>query len=82
MLELEAKTDWKSNPCAKPGRQKYEESTKNLRHAPTRTTPPVRFVREEDQFAKWLNEDVFWAGKRIPKVEFSWWKRNAVEILE
>jgi len=54
----------------KPGRRKYEESTKNPLHAPTRTTPPVRFVREEDQFAKWLNEDAFWAGKRIPKVEF------------
>jgi len=76
------KTDWKSNPRAKPGRRKYEESTKNPLHAPIRTTPPVRFVREEDLFAKWLNEDAFWAGKRIPKVEFGWWKRNAVEILE
>jgi len=54
----------------KLGRQKYKESTKNPLHAPTCTTPPVWFIREEDQFAKWLNEDMFWAGKRIPKVEF------------
>jgi len=76
------KMDWKTNPRAKPGRRKDEESTKNPLYAPTRATPPVRFVREEDQFANWLNEDAFWAGKSIPKVEFGWWKRSAVEIVE
>jgi hypothetical protein len=76
------KTDWKTNPRAKPGRRKNEESINNPLYAPTSTTPPVRFVREEDQFSKWLDEDTFWAGKRIGKVEFGWWKRNAVEIAE
>ena len=76
------KTDWKTNPRAKPGRRKDDESTKNPLYAPTSATPPVRFVRECDQFDKWLDEDTFWAGKRIPKVEFGWWKRSAVEIAE
>jgi hypothetical protein len=76
------KTDWKTNPRAKPGRRKDEESTNNPLYAPTSATPPVRFVREGDQFAKWLDEDTFWAGKRIPKMEFGWWKRSAVEIAE
>ena len=38
-------------------------------HMPTSVTPPVRFVREGDQFYKWPDRDT-WAGKRIPKVEF------------
>lgn len=76
------KTNWKTNPRAKPGRRKDDESTINPLYAPTSATPPVRFVREGDQFDKWLNEDTFWAGKRIPKVEFRWWKRSAVEIAE
>lgn len=76
------KMDWKANPRAKPGRRKDEEGTKNPLYAPTRATPPVRFVREEDQFANWLDEDAFWAGKSIPKAEFGWWKRSAVEIVE
>jgi hypothetical protein len=76
------KMDWKTNPRAKPSRRKDAERTKNPLYAPTRATPPVRFVREEDQFAKWLEEDVFWAGKRIPKLEFGWWKRSAMEIAE
>jgi hypothetical protein len=76
------KTDWKSNPRAKPGRRKDDESATNPLYAPTRATPPVRFVREEDQFAKWLDEEAFWAGKCIPKAEFGWWKRSAVEIAE
>ena len=46
------KTDWKSNPRTKPGRLNYEESTETPLHAPTRTTWPVRFIREVDQFAK------------------------------
>jgi hypothetical protein len=76
------KTDWKTNPRAKPGRRKDRESTKNPLYAPTRATPPVRFVKEEDHFAKWLEDDAFWAGKTIPKVEFGWRKRSAVEIAE
>ena len=76
------KTDWKTNPRAKPGRRKDEEGTNNPLCAPTRVTPPVRFIREGDQFVKWLDEDTFWAGKRIPMVEFGWWKRSAVEIAE
>ena len=76
------KTDWKTNPRAKPGRRKDDESTKNPLYAPTSANPPVRFVREGDQFDKWLDEDAFWAGKSIPKIEFGWWKRSAVEIAE
>lgn len=76
------KMDWKTNPRAKPGRRKDEDGTKDPLYAPTRATPPVRFVREEDRFANWLDQDVFWAGKSIPKGEFGWWKRSAVEIVE
>jgi len=79
---LKFKTDWKSNPCAKLGRRKYEESTETPLRAPTRATLLVRLIREEDQVAKWLDQDTFWAGKRIPKVDFGWWTRGAVEIVE
>src|SRR5258706_3386386 len=70
------KTDWKTNPRAKPGRRKDDESTINPLYAPTSATPPIRFVREGDQFDKWLDEDTFWAGNRKPKENFRRWNQG------
>ena len=70
--------DWKTNPRAKPGRRKNDRSTNHPLYAPTGATLPVRFVTEGDQFDKWFEEDSFWAGKRIPKVEFGWLKWTVV----
>ena len=50
--------------------------------APTNAILPVRFVREGDQFDKWLDEDAFWAGERILVVEFGWLKQSVVEIAQ
>lgn len=77
-----AKTDWTSNSCAKPGRRKDNKSTKNPLDVPTNAILPVQFVREGDQFDKWLNEDTFWAGERIPVVEFRRLKQSVVEIAQ
>ena len=41
------KTDWKTNPRAKPNRRKDEENTINSLYA-YKCTPPVRSVREGD----------------------------------
>ena len=76
------KTDWKTNPRAKPGRRKDDESTNNPFYVPTSATLPVRFVKEGDQFDNWLDEGTFCAGKRIPKVELGWLDLIVVEIAE
>ena len=76
------KTDWKTNPRAKPGRQRDEESTNNPLYTHMGATPPVRFAMEGDQFDKWLNKDSFWAEKGISKVTFEWWEQSAVEMAK
>ena len=71
--------DWKTNPRPKPGRQKDKESTRN--HC-TRLQAPLRLYDSSGRVTinKRPNGACFSAGKRIPKIEFGWWKRSAVEI--